>query len=355
MAFAGERRLRLFCLLLLRRLIAGDTFWFGPGRANRGPKWIVPIATKRLSTSCDGISHDAYCPLPSVLAVFPLRKSVKLPTETITLNLYENRYLAMCDFILDDKNASLPQQRSVFGAIYGSDKPQMVPGGIGPIVPMYETGDIGTIFSVDHAEEGYRGDDPTLGRRIRIFGVAIGRFRIEKILQNGYGGGDVCTEKNEPPLPFILVEPGRVRDDIVSLDSVEGCRLLQLQRQIQEKMVAAARSNSRLGIYNSMKEENSAEESQGEEVENFVSPGSSSKSGNIRSLSTVDFFSDSLLQEKDLNHRTSSQLSQHEFRELFSFAACLKLAQEKRTAQQAQALLRMSNTLERLEYVAHHL
>jgi Lon protease-like protein len=132
-----------------------------------------------------------------MLPVFPLRKSVRLPTETLTLNLYEERYLAMSTYILD-------QEERLFGALYGSDKPQMVHLGKGPIVPMYSDGDVGVIFKVYEnmeamiptAEQGYK------RRRMRLKAGGIGRFRITKILHPGYGEA----------LPYILAQTERIVD-----------------------------------------------------------------------------------------------------------------------------------------------
>lgn len=74
-----------------------------------------------------------------ILPIFPLRKSIKLPGETLTLNLYEERYLAMAEWILlgttgaissrivdtrtnSKSNASSLSSSMMFGALYASDK-----------------------------------------------------------------------------------------------------------------------------------------------------------------------------------------------------------------------------------------
>jgi Lon protease-like protein len=124
---------------------------------------------------------------------------VRLPTETLTLNLYEERYLQMAEFILKSKYR-------LFGALFTPNKPQVVARGTGPIVPMVESGDIGVICRVVNDEEALI---PTVGstprRRIRLIATAISRFQIQTILHNGY-------DTSEGFLPYILVE-GKVMVD----------------------------------------------------------------------------------------------------------------------------------------------
>ncbi|CAB9497463.1 expressed unknown protein [Seminavis robusta] len=301
-------------------------------------------------------NDDEYCPIPAVLPVFPLRKSVKLPTETLTLNLYEERYLAMCDFLLNSR--SDPQgkhHKKVFGAIYGSEKPQIVPGGTGPIVPLYEPGDIGTIFCVEHADEGHRRNDKSLGRRIRILGRAIGRFRIEKILQNGYGGGDACTGSKvnaETPFPFILVEPSRVQDVPAPPGSDEEKRLLDLQQNLIDLMLEESIPAPGTGTING--------EEVGSEGDDGESEGETSDSGDVavktasRSICTPDFLSGAFLNDTRGGPEPMVGAPTAELQELFSFAAFLVLAAEQ-TPQQMQTLLRMTSTLKRLEFIMRNI
>jgi Lon protease-like protein len=129
------------------------------------------------------------------LPIFPLRKTVRLPTEKLTLNLYEDRYLAMAEDILSSENTI-----SFFGAMYSSNKAQIVKDGEGPIVPLLQIGDVGVIFVVTHSQEDMI---PTVGgqgrRRIRLEAIGTARFQIQEILCNGYQRG---LDEN---LPYIVV------------------------------------------------------------------------------------------------------------------------------------------------------
>lgn len=127
-----------------------------------------------------------------ILPIFPLRKSIKLPGETLTLNLYEERYLAMAEWILlgttgarssridtrtnSKSNASSLSSSMMFGALYASDKPQIVSdAGMGPIVPMLRVGDVGVVFPVEHHQQDMvetRGGVDRC-RRIRIVGTGV--------------------------------------------------------------------------------------------------------------------------------------------------------------------------------------
>lgn len=212
-----------------------------------------------------------------VLPIFPLRKRVRFPTDWIAMNLYEKRYLAMCDYILrtnkiniaktvavDDRSSSssFQQQPHIFGALYTSDKPQIVPQSTGPIVPMLSKGDIGTIFvvtnhvemhngasiattrsvaaaatnkqiqnnkdEIQHVGGDGRGISSTTSynnnqddRRIRLEAIGVGRFRIERIIYDGTGTNAGSTHRVDDPndniptstTPFILVEASAVHDD----------------------------------------------------------------------------------------------------------------------------------------------
>ncbi|GKY94597.1 hypothetical protein MPSEU_000425200 [Mayamaea pseudoterrestris] len=148
------------------------------------------------------LSNDAAFILP----VFPLRKTVRLPTERLTLNLYEDRYLTLAETIVSSDNPS-------FGAIYSSNKAQMVTkGGRGMIVPLLEPGDVGTIFNRVHSRQDMI---PTIGgrvhrRRIRLVALGTARFQITMILHHGYG--------NDYSLPYIVVQAQHYNDDRQSHD-----------------------------------------------------------------------------------------------------------------------------------------
>jgi Lon protease-like protein len=147
-----------------------------------------------------------------LLPIFPLRKKVRLPTESLTLNLYEERYLQMAGYILQS------QPSPIFGALFAANKPHVVAKfGTGPIVPMIEPGDIGVLcvlVDLDNTgDETNEAEIPTVGgttrRRIRLEATAAARFQIHRVLHNGFGGSKTM---NEDPLPFILVEAKVVVD-----------------------------------------------------------------------------------------------------------------------------------------------
>ncbi len=157
------------------------------------------------------------------LPVFPLKKSVKLPTEEITLNLFEERYLEMAKFVLRQRPGPC-----FFGALYCAMKPQIVSAGMGPTTPIVELGDIGVIFLVEENEEGMiPALDGSLRRRIRLRGVAIGRFRIEAIIQNGYGSSSA---------PFILTEASKVEDEMIEAASKDDILVVDLQTKLRQKL-----------------------------------------------------------------------------------------------------------------------
>lgn len=150
------------------------------------------------------------------LPIFPLRKYPRLPTDHLTLNLYEERYIQMAKFIL---SSSSP----FFGAMYVAGKPQIATaGGHGPVVPLIEPGDIGTLFSLLPGEW----EDaivPTAGdqmvrRRIKLNSIGVARYRIEEIISDGTAF-DISQDENtaidaiKSSRPFVLVKAALLVDD----------------------------------------------------------------------------------------------------------------------------------------------
>lgn len=178
-----------FCVLLVFVLLADLAAAFCGAKSERRRHFIAPSA---LPTNDDSI----------LLPIFPLRKKVRLPTESLILNLYEERYLRMAEYILQSDDR-------IFGALFAAHKPYIVARGTGPVVPMVEAGDIGVLCVLDESEEAAI---PTLGgcttrRRIKLEATAATRFQIHRILHNGYDAevSNIAT-KECSPLPFILVE-----------------------------------------------------------------------------------------------------------------------------------------------------
>jgi hypothetical protein len=193
-----------------------------------------------------------------ILAIFPLRKTVRLPTELLTLNLYEQRYLAMAEWILgmhenENENhyetaTTARRVKNIFGALYTSDKTQIVKGaGLGPIVPIVQVGNIGVLFSVQHMQDDLvqTRDEQYQRRRIRLVGSGLARFRIERILHNGYDQDKNNNTDNHSPggrvLPFIVAESSLILDEPVVDDDEEEQRIQSLLSELSSKGAAAAR------------------------------------------------------------------------------------------------------------------
>jgi hypothetical protein len=172
-----------------------------------------------------------------ILPIFPLRKRVKFPTESIQLTLWEERYKALSRYVLDypsplilawneDHSGKTKRPLPIFGALYCSHKAQIVKGGKGAITPVVEPDDIGVICCVTNSQVFVDGEEVDVSRRhedtvekIRLWGLGLARFRVIKVLSNGYDDDYSsdddeidCKEKN-CSLPFILVEAVRFDDN----------------------------------------------------------------------------------------------------------------------------------------------
>ena len=200
-----------------------------------------------------------------LLPIFPLRKRVRFPSDQLTLNLYEPRYIAMCDYILqrpdttsEDATDDPRSNHRLFGAIYTASKPQIVPQSSGPIVPVLSKGDIGTLCVIfDHLERTSRtgtqqyGND---GRKIRLNAVGVCRFRIEEVVQDGTAGfGD---GKDDLLGPFILVRASIVHD---SYDTVDRNDLLGRSFDLLERLDGRLATERQLGL-SSARQENRRDE-----------------------------------------------------------------------------------------------
>lgn len=187
--------------------------------------------TTRTSTGTMCTSTNTLVELP----VFPLRKFPRLPTDRLTLNLYEERYLQMAESILLKAAQTQSTTNStgtgtgtpLFGALFVAGKPQLVTGGgRGPIVPLVEAGDIGTVFAVSDWEEALV---PTIGnqilrRRIKLNAIGITRFRIDSIVSDGTGVSS-CTattssttiqQQRQQQQPYILVNATLLSDNTMA-------------------------------------------------------------------------------------------------------------------------------------------
>lgn len=157
------------------------------------------------------------------LPIFPLRKFPRLPTDSLTLNLYEDRYLQM------SKDTILPllsrSKTPSFGAVYVADLPQVVPRGCGPVTPILQSGLVGTLFFVEDTQQATLSTQGEALRRqrIRLDARGVARFRIDSIVSDGTGaysrgGDDVNNVRN---LPYLVVNATLVFDEVSDEESVD--------------------------------------------------------------------------------------------------------------------------------------
>lgn len=321
----------------------------------------ITVSTTLLSESnqfqnADSIDSDEEV---FTFPIFPLRKNMKFPTERITLTLYEDRYIALSDYILSTKeNIS----EKIFGAFYCSEKPQMVREGIYPITPVMDVGDVGTAFAVTHYSENPRiKDDGTEQRRVQWRAVGMGRFRVTEILQNGYGGGSKVKE-GEPPLPFILVRAIHITDDVLFSDKNNDVKqLLQLESDIFSKIVQNDGKVARL-LLNLQDCESSYMPSFPSSSDAMSRPFWLSSSIPFSSSDLQQSFQPpddySLVEQAFLKWNTPAASKYYDIDEyiqlkrieLFSFAMASTLVPERNSGE-LMTLLTMTSTLERLQYI----
>ena len=269
-----------------------------------------------------------------ILPIFPLRKAVKVPTESITLNLYEDRYLALSEYVLASPDR-------MFGGLYCSEKAQMVKNGVGPVVPMVERGDVGVVCKIVYDAEAMV---PTVGgdtrRRIKLEGLAVGRFRIEVILHNGYRDSFVV---GEPALPFILAEVSRIDDWTPSEE--ESLSISKLEEQILSKVKERDGIGSDRVTWNL---DNTGDE---DEVilaslnPYFFSPGST-----LINQKEISTYNEAIFSWE----KVESSLDDHRRQQLFSFAM-VSLVSTKKPASETLPILNCQSTYERLRYVEKNL
>lgn len=300
----------------------------------------VNSPNKRLSTriQAEERSSDPNACGPNserfILPIFPLRKAVKVPTESLTLNLYEGRYLALAEYVLASPNR-------MFGGIYCSEMAQIVKNGVGPIVPMVETGDVGVVCKIVYDAEAMV---PTVGgdtrRRIKLEGFAVGRFRIEVILHNGYGDSFV---EGEGALPFILAEVSRIDDLSPSED--ESLQISKLEEQILSKVKQRDGIGSDRVIWNL--------DTTGDEDEVILaslSPFLFSPGSTLTNKEEMSTYNEAIFSWE----KVESNLDDHRRQQLFSYAM-VSLVSTKKPASETLPTLDCQSTYERLRYVEKNL
>jgi hypothetical protein len=286
-----------------------------------------------------------------ILPVFPLRKSVKIPSEALTLNLYEERYLALSKYVLEHE----PRR---FGALYCSNKPQFIKDGNGPIVPMVDPGDVGVVCAVLSDEQAMVPislEDGGLRRRIKLRGLAVGRFRIEKVLYNGYGGGSLCSrDEKVEPLPFIVVEASRVVDLPIETGSEEEKRLIDLETKLYASILERDGKIDNMAI--DLWEELVCDDEPGDGdkcnlvARRFAPLLPSHLRKEVDADTTLAQNRDLIAIEQALYSWATDSVSclEDQRRQLFSFALSATASPEK-SADDALGLLRTTSTYERLQ------
>jgi len=255
------------------------------------------------------------------LPIFTLRKKVKFPTDEIHLNLYEPRFLALAERVLQ-------QSEPYYGAIYCSHKPQMVThGGMSPITPIVEPGDIGLLCEVyssnkdisslevkKEKEEPQLGENITsmsrLEKRVQLSARGVSRFCVKKVLHKGYDNSNMKNTDDES-LPYIVVEATLLEDDIISHDRKSQERIAVLFEKYSPKILEFVKDMDMVDsemFYNSTKKDGQ----------------------------TVD------------NTRFARMV------ELITFVMASKLV-DRRPAQEMLDLITMTSTLQRFEYVLREL
>lgn len=323
----------------------------------KGSQIICPLHPKHRCCQASLRSKSQHNALPSkkqtgdsfVLPIFPLRKSVKLPCEALTLNLYEPRYLELAEYVLDMSG----KPSRWFGGMHCSKKPQFIREGDGPIVPMVEPGDVGVVCDVLYDEEGMvPGDDGAPQRRIKLKALAIGRFRIEKVLQNGYGGRSLWDEDEKTePLPFILVEASRIDDAPIIRGSKEENDVVELEAKVYKLMKARDRLKDELlaNLWGCLLSDVVSDRVKADELLNALLPAP--LDGGVESTLSMDRSQEVEAIDKSLsswiNPSIVTALDQR--RQIFSFAACSIAAPEKRVTE-SLPLLKGTSTYERLMY-----
>jgi hypothetical protein len=136
--------------------------------------------------SPDAVSASVSSSTPdhtAIIPIFPLRQRGLLePGETLVLNLYEERYIRLAEQFLrlDNNNNRNDRTPRWIGAVPANTKPQILPRGGGPIVPLLDPGDVGVICSVEEATELFH-----QRRTIRLRCVAQRRIGLTEICSDG--------------------------------------------------------------------------------------------------------------------------------------------------------------------------
>jgi ATP-dependent protease La (LON) substrate-binding domain len=185
----------------------------GAGLAFTNGPMLATAMTMSVSTTPPTLRNNH---APTIIPIFPLRKRVLLPSEELVLNLYEERYLQLAEpyLLLSSPTTTTMTTTSsphrLIGAVPSTEKAQILPKGSGPIVPLFEPGDVGVVCVVTNASEARI---PTIDggstRRIRLNCIALCRIELHEIISKGTTPPRCCTtsdnnDDDDPSrLPYI--------------------------------------------------------------------------------------------------------------------------------------------------------
>lgn len=118
-------------------------------------------------------SYDNPGDLPTVLPVFPLRGSILLPRASLTLNVFEPRYLALVDYALaNERLIGVVQPAGNTGSAespHGKSFPIRSVGCVGRITAFNETDDGPLVISLTGISRFLVGDEATADTPFRLF------------------------------------------------------------------------------------------------------------------------------------------------------------------------------------------
>lgn len=134
------------------------------------------------------------CAMALEVPVFPLRQP-RFPTESLTLNLFEDRYLALARAVV-----SSPQR--TFAAVYCGDVASVLPRGSSPPTPLVGESNVGVLCEVVRSHQSSK--EEGRGCSIRLEATAFARCVVQSVVSSPATGGQ---------LPYVVVEAAPLVDD----------------------------------------------------------------------------------------------------------------------------------------------
>jgi len=119
--------------------------------------------------------YDSPADLPSVLPIFPLRGAILLPRASLTLNVFEPRYLALVDHALaHERLIGVVQPSGATGSAespQGKSFPVRSVGCLGRVTSFNESGDGPLVISLTGISRFNAGDEVDTDAAFRLFAV----------------------------------------------------------------------------------------------------------------------------------------------------------------------------------------